>query len=124
MAIETQKFAVSNLLYPETLGGKILRVYNFSVYGVSVAGGGIIQGVSGARIRVHALVAVAGSACSLAFWDGGASAVFGPIPLAANGQLVLPWSPVGWFQVAEGTAINFWTNIAATVTGVAIYVEA
>jgi hypothetical protein len=116
-------FNVSNLCYPQTLNGKRVMFTPFSKYGASDAGGGIlVAGLSATRILIHGLVAVAGSAVSFALWRN-MSTILGPIPLAANGQLVLPFNEFGWAQGSHYEAINLWTNAAATVTGVLIYSE-
>jgi hypothetical protein len=117
----SQAFAVSNLLYPETLDGKIVRFTAFSKFAASVEGGTLATGVSGVRYRVHAMAMFAASAGRVQLW--GDQTVMFNAPVAANGQLVVPWSPVGWCQGSHGQSINLWTDVALTVTGVLIYVE-
>jgi hypothetical protein len=114
---------VSNLFYPETLNGKRVMFTPFSKNGVSLAAGGtLVAGISDTRIVIHALAMVATSACALAFWRSNTN-MLGPINLAANGQLILPFSPFGWMQASHGQTVNFWTDVAATVVGVVIYTE-
>ncbi len=83
-------FNVSNLLFPETIDGKQMMFTNFSKFGASDAGGGVIVlGTSGLRVRVHALFFAAASATKITLWRN-TTTVFGPIDVPASGAFVLP----------------------------------
>lgn len=101
----------------------------FAAIGVAASGENtLVAAVTGKQIRVLALAIVATSAISVFFDNATNGAIFGgstnKIALAANGSLVLPFSPLGWFQtgtVNEALRINL--SAATAVAGGLVYVE-
>ncbi len=73
---------------------------------------------TGRVIKVHAVFTVAAGANSV-YFKSGASAITGTSALAANGGLVLPFNPEGWFKTNANEALNFTTS-AAVATGVTV----
>jgi len=84
----------------------------------------LIAAITGKKIRVLAYVLVADAAVGCAFEDGaGGDELTGQLPLAANGGVSAPFSPVGWFETSENTLLNLETDAAANVRGHLVYVE-
>ena len=79
----------------------------------------LLAAVASKKIRVLALVLVAGAAGNVYFTSGvGGTVIFGgatnKINLAANGTLALPFNPLGWF---ENAAVNQALVLNASSTG-------
>ena len=73
---------------------------------------------AGRVIKVHSCFLVVAGANSLTF-KSDATSISGTNALAANGGLVLPHNPEGWFKTAPNEALNL-TTTAAVATGVTI----
>lgn len=78
---------------------------------------------AGVKIRVVALFLVNTTAQSVTFKSGaGGTAITGPLPLAALGQLVLPFNPMGHFETAAAALLELSLSGATQVGGVLQYV--
>jgi len=83
-----------------------------------------VTAVPGARIRVTAVVVVAGAtAQSLTFKSkpSGASSAISPLfAFGANGGMVLPYNPDGWFDTVKGEALTVTTASGGSTTGILV----
>lgn len=77
---------------------------------------GLVAAVAGKKIRVLALLAVTTLANNIKLQSGNTD-ITGLFPLAANGQLPLPFNEHGWCETVAGAALNINLS-AATATGV------
>lgn len=84
----------------------------------------LVAAVAGKKIRVLALFLVAAGAV-VARLEGGAggTALTGQMTLAANGTLVLPFNPLGWFETAASTLLNLELGGAVSADGSLLYIE-
>jgi len=81
----------------------------FSSINVTVTG--IVQIVASGvgAVLVHSVELGCGTSCNIQWVEGAsnsASNLTGLRPLPANGNYVLPFSPVGWFKTASGNRLN------------------
>jgi hypothetical protein len=85
----------------------------------------IVAAVTARKIRVVSLFVVAsGGANTLRFESGaGGAALTGQMSLPANGVLVLPDNPAGWFETAAAALLNLELSAATSVDGALTYVE-
>lgn len=88
----------------------------------------LVAAVTAKKLRVHAVSITAAAAVSLYFQSGAAGDVIyggstNTIDLAANGSLVLPFSPVGWFETDAGELLNLNLSGAIKVAGGLTYTE-
>jgi hypothetical protein len=75
------------------------------------------------KIRVVGLFLVNTTAQSLTFKSGaGGTAITGPLPLAALGQLVLPFNPAGLLRDQRPTLLELALSGATQVSGTLQYV--
>jgi len=94
---------------------------------LTMEGGGTLAAVAGKRLRVLFVVAIAGgTATNLTFNSKGSGAGTAVSPLlanAANGGVVMPANPFGWFQTSAGETLTVTTG-AGSATGILVgYVE-
>jgi hypothetical protein len=83
---------------------------------------------AGKKIRVLALMLVAGAAGNIYFTsDAGGTVIFGgstnKINLAANGGFVLPFNPVGWFETAADANVVMNASSTGPFSGGLVYIE-
>jgi hypothetical protein len=83
---------------------------------------------AGKKIRVLAMMIVAGAAGNIYFTsDAGGTVIFGgstnKINLAANGGFVLPFNPVGWFETAADADLVMNASSTGPFSGGVVYVE-
>lgn len=83
---------------------------------------------AGKKIRVLALIVVAGAAGDIYFTsDAGGTVIFGgstnKIKLSANGGFVLPFNPVGWFETAADADVVMNASSTGPFSGGLVYVE-
>ena len=88
----------------------------------------LLAAVSGKRIRVLALMIVAGAAGNIYFTSAAAGAViFGgstnKINLPANGGFVLPFNPAGWFETVADELLNLNASSTGPFSGGLVYQE-
>lgn len=78
---------------------------------------------AGVKIRVVAACLVNTSAQTLTFKSGAAgTAITGAMALAANGVLVLPFNPAGWFETAAATLLELAASGSTQVSGALTWV--
>jgi len=83
----------------------------------------IVALTANAKIRIVQLVLTSLSANFVTFQSHTTTATkMGPIYLAANGGVVLPFSEVGWFSTVAGEALDINLNGATAVGGVLTYI--
>jgi hypothetical protein len=98
--------------------GKVTAIKRTFVNASSLGSNAFVAAVAGRGIRVLSMVAVAGGTVSVNMLSA-ATAISATFPLAANGGIVLPFNEHGWFQTADGEALNI--NLSGAVaTGVSI----
>ncbi len=92
---------------------------------INVAGSGnntIVAAVTGRKIRVLAVALVVGAAVTTRFEsNAGGAALTGQMELAANGDLVLPYNPAGWFETVAAQLLNLELSGAVSVDWVLVY---
>lgn len=87
----------------------------------AAAGDNALVAARGAGIRIRVLAAYkVTTAANVVKFRSGVTDISPGLPLAANGGVVLPFNPSGWFQTAPNEALNL-NNSAATPVGT--YVE-
>lgn len=70
------------------------------------------------KIRVFALYLVAASAVTVRFESAaGGTALSGVMSVGANGGIVLPFNPAGWFETAANQLLNMELGGAIQVSG-------
>lgn len=83
-----------------------------------------VTAVPGARIRVTAVFAVAGgTAQTITFKSkpsGSSTAISPALAFGANGGMVLPYNPDGWFDTAKGEGLTVTTASGGSTTGVMV----
>lgn len=79
-----------------------------------------VAAVSGYIIRVYKLFLVVGGTSNLTFEDG-STALSGPIPLVANGSVVLDNSGTPWFTTSAGNAFNILNSGSVQISGTVYY---
>lgn len=106
---------------------------NYAVISTSGADNTIVSAVSGLKIAVCQLALFADSEVSVRFESGtGGTALTGVMPLfakqgdaldpgAATGSIILPFSPVAWFETAIGALLNLEITGSGDVFGVLGY---
>lgn len=93
-------------------------VINTAATATLVAAAGV-----GVKIRVVGLVLVNTTAQSVTLKSGAAgSAITGPLPLAALGQLVLPFNPMGYCETVANALLELSLSGATQVGGTLQYV--
>lgn len=101
----------------------------FAAIAAATSGGNtLVAAVSSKKIRVLALMILAGAAGNIYFNSGAAGTViFGgstnKINLPANGGFVLPFSPVGWFETAAGSLLELQASSTGPFSGGLVYIE-
>jgi hypothetical protein len=89
----------------------------------SAASADVVALVASKKIRVLSLFFVTSTFMSIKFQTGATTDITGALPLGANGGLVLPFNPVGWFETAAGAKLNIVLSVAAAVAGGLTYIE-
>jgi len=88
----------------------------------------VLSAVGGKRLRVLSMALVASTATGLHITDGPsgpgiyASSAF-TSQFAANGGIVLPFNPLGWFQTTSGSAVVFNISATSSIGGSLTYVQ-
>ena len=78
----------------------------------------VVALTSGKKIRVLAMYLVSGAACNINWQSHTTTAnADGVQDLAANGGIVLPFNPIGWFDTTSGEALDLVTSTNAQVGG-------
>lgn len=93
-----------------------------AVINVAVANSTIVAAVATKKIRVLSCVLVATAAVTARFEStSGGAALTGVMPLAIDGQLILPYNPHGWFETVAGELLNLELGASLAVDGVLNY---
>lgn len=99
-----------------------IPVKNKSIDVSSMGSNEVLAAVTGRQINVLSLAIISKLSNDIKFLSA-ASQIGATMPLGANGGFVLPYNPYGWFNTAEGEALNINLSVA-TATGVMItYIE-
>lgn len=95
-----------------------------AIAAASIGDNTLVAAVTGKKIRVVSLFMVAsGGANSTRFESAaGGTALTGVMDLIADGQLVLPHNPAGWFETAAAALLNLELSAATAVAGALGYV--
>jgi hypothetical protein len=84
----------------------------------------IVAAVGGKSIRVLSCFLIAAAAVVGRFEsDAGGTALTGQMNLGANGGMVLPYNPAGWFETAAGQSLCLELGADVSVDGALSYVE-
>ena len=97
----------------------------FAVIDAATSGNNtLVAAVTSKKIRVLALMLVAGGTVNVRFESGAdGTALSGQMQLTAQTGFSLPHSPTGWFETASGTLLNLELSAAVSVDGMLVYVE-
>lgn len=86
----------------------------------------LVAGVTGKKIRVLGLAVVAGGTATNVTFNskpsGSGVAISALFALAANGTMVLPLNPAGWFETVAGEGLTVTTGTGGT-TGIQLVYE-
>lgn len=83
----------------------------------------IVAAVTSKKIRVLALSMMASAAVNGKFQSGaGGTDISGLYYMAANGGIILPFNPAGWFETASGVLLNLNLSSANAVGGSLTYI--
>jgi hypothetical protein len=107
-------------------GSFTLLTPKFAVIDAATGGDNtLVAAVASKKIRVVSLYLVASGGANTARFESGASgtAKSGQMSIAANGILVLPYNPAGWFETGTNTLLNLELSAATSVDGGLTYVE-
>lgn len=111
------------------LSGTSVLTPKFAVIAAAMSGNNeLVANVAAKKIRVLAMMLVAGAAGNIYFTaDAGGTVIFGgstnKIQLAANGGFVLPFNPVGWFETAVNTDLVLNASSTGPFSGGLVYIE-
>jgi hypothetical protein len=96
----------------------LLSEVQFAVINTAATATLVAAQAAGVKIRVVGLFLVNTTAQSVTFKSGaGGTAITGPLPLAALGQLVLPFNPMGYFETAAAALLELSLSGATQVGG-------
>lgn len=97
---------------------------NILVAGIAGAGAGV-NAIPAQKILVLAGLIVCSAAAMNPYFRGTADGAFGPLPLGANGGIVLPFmgddDEAAWFVTGAGETLNLNVAAAGTVGGMVFY---
>lgn len=82
----------------------------------------IIAGVANQIIRVYRYFVVVRIATDLTYLDG-ATALTGPVPLAANEAMVFTLDTKPWYTCSPGNAFNINSSVGTQVSGRCYYTQ-
>src|SRR5947199_9848416 len=96
----------------------VARDINFAVINQATTTALVAAQAAGVKIRVVSLFLVNTTAQTLTFKSGaGGTALTGAMALAANGVLVLPYNPQGYFETAAATLLELAASGSTQVSG-------
>lgn len=96
----------------------VLSEVQFLVVDTAVTATLVAAQAAGIKIRVVGGFLINTTAQSITFKSGAAgTAITGPLPLGALGQLVLPFNPLGYFETAAATLLELSLSGATQVGG-------
>jgi hypothetical protein len=83
----------------------------------------LVAAVTGKKIRVVSVFAVAGTTATNLTFNSASSAISPLIANAANGGIVLGHNPGGWFETVAGEALTVTTGAGSTTGLMVNYIE-
>lgn len=96
----------------------LLSEVQYAVINLAATGTIIPAQAAGVKIRIISLFLVSTAANGLTFKSGaGGTAITGPMAVAANGSLVLPFSSQGWFETTAAQLLELSLSGATQVSG-------
>ena len=108
-------------------GTSLTPKFAFANVAASTTDGNIVTAVASKKIRVLAVVFVAGATATNVTFNskpaGAGTAKSALFAAAANGGAALPYNPVGWFETVSGEGLTATTGTGATVGIQVVYVE-
>jgi hypothetical protein len=114
---------VASLESSAMFDGPVALTPKYAVINLTASGSNqIVAAVSGKKIRALAYNFMA-DAATVARFKSAATDKTGPKFPAANGGIVAPFNPVGWFETATDEALVLHTSADAGVGGELVYVE-
>jgi hypothetical protein len=72
--------------------------------------GSVVAAVTGKKIRVLAVYAKNGATATSITFNSGSTAISAVFTNGANGDVLLPYAPVGWFETTSGAALTATTS--------------
>jgi hypothetical protein len=101
--------------------------FAFANIAANTTDGSVVAAVASKKIRVLALVCVAGGTATTITFNskpaGAGTAKSAAFANGANGGEALPFSPVGWFETASGEGLSATTGAGSTTGIQVVYVE-
>ena len=95
---------------------------NFVISGATSGDNTVIAAVTGKQFRITSLWFITAGAVDVRFESGASgTALTGIMSFAANGGMVLPHNPDGWFTNAVSTLLNMELGGAVQVSGGGTY---
>lgn len=82
----------------------------------------IVAAVAATKYRVLAVFMHATGGANTATWKSATTAISGAIDLLADTAVVLPFSPVGWFETTAAEALNLTLSAATAVAVNVVYI--
>lgn len=104
-------------------GVAVTPKFAFANVAASTTDSQVIPLVSGKKIRVLAVYAIAGGTATDLTFQSNSVAISAKFANGANGGEVLPFSPVGWFETVAGEALKVTTGAGSTTGLGVVYVE-
>lgn len=100
----------------------------FASYGINSSGATtIISKVAAKKLRILQMSLVSEGAAGAYFQDDDTNILAGtaadPMEFQAGGGMVLPYSPVGWFETTASAAFMIVPDTATSIAGSVVYVE-
>lgn len=84
----------------------------------------ILAAVTGKKLRVFSLYFITADAVTVRFEsDTDGSALSGEMSFPANGGIVLPHNPAGWFETVSGELLSLELSAAVAIAGGIVYAE-
>lgn len=121
----TAQFMPNQIMRPNTPGYVSKDLYAVANVAASQTDSSVITAVTGKKIRVVAVTAIAGgTATNLTFNSKGSGAGTAISPLyanGANGGEVLPFNPMGWFETNSAEALTVTTGAGSTTGILVVY---
>ena len=104
-----------------------LEIKRAAISGATSGDNTLVTAVTGKKIRVLSLVAIADTDVKIRFEDGaGGTALTGRMDCGTagdSGGFVLPFNPGGWFETSVATLLNMELTAAVQVSGCLTYQE-
>jgi len=125
-SVEPYKAQVGESPYAVTpLGATVTGTPKFAFANIAASqtASSLVAAVTGKKIRVLSVYAVAGGTATNLTFNSASSAISALFANAANGGEVLPFSPIGWFETVAAEALTVTTGAGSTTGIGVVYVE-